>query len=221
MAPIPIAPAPNRARHSSAVLQARLGPRTLGVDYGLRRVGLAVSVGIAPRALPRVEHNRDARVAARAVARAASDAVCHDIVVGMPVDAQGRHGEQAVATHAFVVELAAAAPWARVLTLGERYTSAQARDNLAAAGVARRHVAAFVDGAAAVVLLQRFFADGDEEKAAVFYEPEGSVAAPKERGNAPADGTASEEVAGFREWRRRAMERAKETTKVRPRRKKR
>lgn len=186
-----------------ALPRARIGSRALGVDYGLRRIGLAVSVGVAPRALPRVEHRANPAHAAAAVAAAAERTVSRTIVVGMPVDARGREGVQVRATRAFVDHLVVAAPWARVVTLDERYTTLEARETLKEAGVPREEVPLLLDGAAAVVLLNRFFGGEGEEQAVIVQEGVGEVVREKE----------AVEVVSFAQWKRDAMDRARENAK--------
>lgn len=151
--------------------QARIGERTLGVDYGLRRIGLAVSVGISPRPLMRVEHNRDPKRAADAVAKAAIGAVASTIIVGMPLNSDGAPGEQALATRVFLDYLVSCAPWARIMHLDERFTTADAKAVLHKAGIAQTDMHLFVDSAAAVVLLERYFSDRDDSLPVVFHAP--------------------------------------------------
>lgn len=166
-----LVPQQSRAWCGVAAARARVGERALGVDYGLRRVGLAVSVGFAPRPLARVEHERDAAAAAHSVARVADGVLAGTVVVGLPLNASGSEGEQAFATRMFCMELAKAAPWAKIVLLDERYTSQDARDTLLEAGVRPRDVAALIDSACAVSILDRFFSDGDDAPPIVFHTP--------------------------------------------------
>lgn len=211
------APSPvSRAAHNVSFVRgrrrgtcfARIGSRALGVDYGLRRVGLAVSVGVAPRALLRIEHKRNPALAAAAVAQAAVGTVSETIVVGMPVDAHGSEGEQVKATRVFLEELVAAAPWATIVSLDERYTTMEAREFLEEAGVAREEVPLFVDSASAVVLLNRYFSDGDDAAAVTVHVPTERESTEEEN--------ACAEVIGFAEWKREAMARARANTVAKP-----
>ena len=82
------------------------GRRALGVDYGARRVGLAVRVGLGV-AVPAgaVEHRRDAGAAAAGVAAAAMREGAASVVVGLPLLEAGTEGVQARRTRAFVAAL--------------------------------------------------------------------------------------------------------------------
>lgn len=53
-----------------------LGSKLIGVDYGLRRTGICVSVGYAPRALPLILHNREVNCLCRLSLSHASFIVC-------------------------------------------------------------------------------------------------------------------------------------------------
>lgn len=182
--------------------RALIGEKTLGVDYGLRRVGLAVSVGVAPRPLPRLEHRNSPRDAALGVASAARSTLSTTILVGYPVDIYGKAGEQAAETKIFLRELVEAAPWAKILYLDERFTSQDAREELRRAGVKKNDVKHLIDSASAVVLLDRFFSDGDEINAVEVHCP------PVEQTEIQNE---TVERVSFAEWKKQAMEKAKRT----------
>eukprot|EP00171_Calliarthron_tuberculosum_P014932 IDg14932t1 len=120
---LPVPVLTHRRRPASFVVtRCALGRRALGVDYGLARVGLAVSVGVAPRLLPRVDED-SAFAAAKAVAAAARDHLAEEIVLGLPLNSSGERGDQAKLTLAFAALLAEAAPHLPLLLLDERFTS--------------------------------------------------------------------------------------------------
>lgn len=191
-----------RISNFRAAWTCRLGERALGVDYGLRRVGLAVSVGVSPRVLPRVDHRNNVDEAARAVASAAVQAVCDTIVVGLPVDMHGREGEQVVATRLFMTALMACVPWARVVALDERLTTAEARDRLSANGVSTDMGRSLVDGVSAVILLERYFSDTDDIEGVVMQQGDGGIV---QMGGGQA------ERKGFSDWKKETMQRAQES----------
>lgn len=169
-----------------------LGPRTLGVDYGLRHTGLAVSVGISPRPLTPLSHASNAAATAQLVAEAARSALCEDVVVGLPLDARGAFTEQAEATAEFVAALCPLVPWARVFQLDERYTTLEARSRVRGHGR--------VDSVAAGVLLERYFSTLDETRATLI-QPRTGAALISACDDAPAQGWA--------EWRREMVDRAR------------
>lgn len=157
------------ARQERESVVCKLGRRALGVDYGLSRIGVAVSVGIQGRD-HRVLHIRDRQQAASQVADIAQASLCADIVLGLPLTHAGERGEQASATLAFADCLVEHAAWARILLIDERFTTAEADSALKELGLhtsQRQHVR---DAWAAAEILRRHFAD-EEAPAEVFYEP--------------------------------------------------
>lgn len=59
--------------------------RTLAVDYGTCRVGLAIGVGISPRVVPGItNHGSDLEVVRQVLVRARGEGI-RDIVVGLPL----------------------------------------------------------------------------------------------------------------------------------------
>lgn len=129
---------------------------TLGIDYGGRRVGLAVSVGIAPRPLDVLPHSIVDSLIERILEIAEYEDVTQ-IVVGLPLEADGTEGEQARMTRAFSQRLAAATSLP-VFLWDERYTSRDAEAQMIAAGTGQKARQEKLDAVAAAILLQRFFA---------------------------------------------------------------
>jgi len=78
-----------------------IGVRTLGVDFGLRRTGLAISSGFAPIPLRVLAVAGDSPACfgevAKEVTRAAFGEGADQIVLGMPYNSTGGEGEQAFA----------------------------------------------------------------------------------------------------------------------------
>lgn len=136
--------------------------------------------------------------------------MCSTIVVGMPVDMLGKAGEQVCATERFISSLRHEAPWVRIITLDERLTMQEARERLNERGVDRDSYGGLVDGMAAVILLERYFSDGDD-MAGVLVQKGGGAVEVQEASVA--------ERRGFADWKKETMERARRTeTDIRGRR---
>lgn len=84
--------------------------RCAAVDYGRRRIGLAVSdpLGITARGLPTLERGPDLCLAAREVARILVEAGVAHVVVGLPLHDDGRESEMSKEARAFGEALRAA-----------------------------------------------------------------------------------------------------------------
>lgn len=139
--------------------------RILGLDFGLRRVGAAISDPTGSIASPLEMYER--RGLAQDARHYAELVRAHDvarIVIGLPVHTSGREGELA----------AKAREWGRWLAgvtnlpvafADERYTSVEAEDLLLQAGLKRRRRKALRDQLAAQILLQAFLDQGAPDTA--------------------------------------------------------
>ncbi len=130
--------------------------RILGVDYGQKRIGLAISDDTEMLAtgldyLPGAGLEK----AAAAVAAAAEARGAGKIVVGVPYRLDGEASAQTGRTLQFIEKLEAACP-VLVERWDERLTSAQAQRALIAGGVRRRQRREKVDQLAAQLMLQSY-----------------------------------------------------------------
>lgn len=142
--------------------------KVLGVDYGERRTGVAISDAARVIAFPR-ETLACSRVeqAAAAVARIAEVEQVAEIVVGQPLNMNGSAGPRAARTDEFIAELAqrTSIPLKR---WDERLSTKIAEAVLIEAGTRREKRRGVVDKLAAQVILQGYLdatagvAPGDE-----------------------------------------------------------
>ena len=131
--------------------------RLLGVDYGTRRIGLAVSDELGFGAYPLATLMRSRRLGhdLDEIARHAVKEEAREIVVGLPVNADGTHGSAAEAALAFARSLAKRTPLPVVLH-DEFLTTAEAEEELIEADVSRKKRRAVIDQMAAVKILQSY-----------------------------------------------------------------
>jgi putative Holliday junction resolvase len=126
------------------------------VDYGGRRIGLAISdpTGTATEPLPTVERRGDDQ-AAREVAELARRHGAQTIVVGLPLRLDGTEGPEAQAARSFArrVERYSDLP---VRLWDERLTTVQAERLLTAGGVRRERRRVLRDRLSAALLLRSF-----------------------------------------------------------------
>ena len=140
------------------------GVRVLGIDYGARRVGLAVSdaTGLLARPLKTLERGALAGDAAlvEAVLATVADVSSEDeplvaIVVGFPRRLDGSPNEQTPKVEAFVRRLTAQTSLPIVLQ-DERLTSREAESRLAVKEKDWRRRKQMLDAATAAVILQDY-----------------------------------------------------------------
>ena len=138
-------------------------PRFLGIDYGTKRIGLAVSDPDATIASPlrTIQSRGDAGQDAMAVAAVAREYEVDELVVGLPLNMDGTEGEQAKICRTFgeALQRETGLP---VSYCDERLSSFAADELLRPAELTRKKKKARRDRVAAQVMLQGFL----EERAA-------------------------------------------------------
>jgi putative Holliday junction resolvase len=130
--------------------------RLLGLDYGTKRVGLALSSDEQTIATPLETYpRRDAHQDERYLVQIVAEHRVVGLVVGLPVHISGDEGEKAREARAFG-EWAAAVTQRPVRFADERYTTALADEHLRAAHLSPKKRQALRDKLAAQILLQGF-----------------------------------------------------------------
>lgn len=128
--------------------------KALGIDYGAKRIGLALSDPEGRVAVPLATLTRkDDRSAAREIAAIARREEVGRLVVGEPVGLDGTRGEAAGRTRRFGERLAELTGLP-VEMINESLTSVEAAGRLRAAGVDLRRNPERLDAVAAQILLQ-------------------------------------------------------------------
>jgi putative Holliday junction resolvase len=137
--------------------------RIIGLDFGLRRVGAAISDPGRSIASPlELYERRDAVQDARHYAALVREHDVARIVVGLPVHTTGREGELAAKARAWGGWLAAVTGLP-VAFADERFTSVQADELMIASGLKRQRRKALRDKLAAQILLQNYLDRGAPE----------------------------------------------------------
>ena len=131
--------------------------RVLAVDYGERRIGLAISdpLGMIAQPLPTLTRRRGKRPPIGEIERIVTERDVGELVIGLPLTSEGDESEWTAEVRAFAEKLATrtARP---VHFLDERMTSARAERAIREAGLSRsqRQDKGLVDATAAVIILQ-------------------------------------------------------------------
>lgn len=132
--------------------------RILALDYGTKRIGVALSDELGWTAQPLETFER--RTLDRDVAHIAALVGTHDVervVLGLPLQLDGREGPAIRAMREFAAQLEAGLSVPLVLW-DERMTTKAAEDLLIAADVSRKKRKGAVDRIAAAILLQSYLA---------------------------------------------------------------
>jgi len=134
------------------------GRRILALDYGTKRIGVALSDELGWTAQPLETFER--RTLDRDIEHIASLVGSHDVrqvVLGFPLQLDGREGPAVQAMGEFAERLERGLP-VPVVLWDERMTTKAAEDLLIAADVSRKKRKGAVDRVAAAILLQSYLA---------------------------------------------------------------
>ena len=127
--------------------------RVLGVDYGSKRVGLALSDPLGLTAHPLIVVSRSAAV--DEVRNLVKEHDIGTIVVGLPSGLSGGEGTSASEARKLADELGTSTG-VHVVLMDERFTSRMAEGKLVETGMKRRKRRETVDKVAAAIILQDY-----------------------------------------------------------------
>ncbi|HKJ93739.1 MAG TPA: Holliday junction resolvase RuvX, partial [Longimicrobiales bacterium] len=134
-------------------------PRVLGVDYGERRIGLALSdpSGMIAQPLTALLRRRGKRPPIAAIERVIQEHDVAELVVGLPLESDGGESDWTRETRAFADKLAQRTGLPLQLQ-DERMTSARAKRAVRGIGLRKkeREQKGRIDAAAAALILQAY-----------------------------------------------------------------
>lgn len=139
--------------------------RILALDYGTKRIGVALSDELGWTAQPLETFER--KTLERDVAHIAALVESHDVeqvVLGLPLQLDGREGPAVQAMREFTVKLEAGLS-VPVVRWDERMTTKAAEQLLIAADVSRKKRKGIVDRVAAAILLRSYLEAQDQGSA--------------------------------------------------------
>lgn len=127
--------------------------RIVGVDYGTKRIGLAISDGLGLTARPLDVVARGAL--GERLRSLADEYEVSEVVVGLPTGLGGHEGESAIGARQLAAEIEQVLGVEPVL-VDERFTSRMAESALLESGMKRRDRKGTVDKVAAAIILQTY-----------------------------------------------------------------
>ena len=130
--------------------------RVLGVDYGERRIGLALSdpLGIIAKPLTVIDRKKTTNYISR-ISEIISEKKVTSIVVGLPLTLKGSYSKQTEIVLAFIDQLKTDLK-IPVLAIDERLSSVSAEKSLQLQSVKTGHEKGRVDETAAAIILQEY-----------------------------------------------------------------
>ena len=130
--------------------------RVLGLDFGERRIGLALSdpLGIIAKPLTIIDRKKTADHISR-ISEIVSERKITSIVVGLPLTLKGGYSKQTEIVLAFIDQLKSDLQ-IPIMTIDERLSSVAAEKALQAQAVKTGHNKGRVDETAAAIFLQEY-----------------------------------------------------------------
>lgn len=182
--------------------------RTLAVDLGSRRTGLAVcdALGIAIRPLAAIL-TADAGERLEAVLAASKEEDVVRLLIGLPLNMDGSEGPAAAEARTFAAHCEARVEGLQILLWDERLTTVEASELLTSAGVRKDRQRERIDSTAAAVLLRTWIETRRRESSSFAIEDSIESCTPMaEAGEQSDDGAPSDTAeASFFGKRRRAL----------------
>jgi putative transcription antitermination factor YqgF len=208
----------------SLLVASFIGRKAVGVDYGMNRVGVAVSVGFSPRPLTCIKHDNNNDLLLNKLREIVSSERAEIIVIGLPLSARGKYffksclktytlnlveypSGQTQKAMDFAQLVANSFPKQQVYLCDEKYTSIVANERLAERGISAKNSKDLVDSEAAVVLLERFFGGWSTDETGTYLKLVKSQQEETSRGQ---DGMSEEKgnhpkYTPYREWRQNLL----------------
>lgn len=130
--------------------------RTLGIDYGDSRVGVAITdpLGYTAQGLETIYHKGSDKVLLRRLDEIMQQYEISTIVVGMPINMNGTKTERVEVTEKFIHKLKCKYNKVKIETVDERLTTVEAHRTMNFLDVDKRKKKDLVDTISAVYILE-------------------------------------------------------------------
>lgn len=133
--------------------------RIMGLDYGTKTVGVAVTDALGMTIQPLLTITRDSDNKIRPTLRRLSEIIekmnVESIVLGLPLNMDGSEGERAVRSREFA-DMLERRTGLEVHLVDERLTTVEAGEILNMCGIAKKDHKKYVDSVAAVLILEDY-----------------------------------------------------------------
>lgn len=132
--------------------------RSLGIDYGDARVGIAISdeLNITAQGLETIHHNGNDKVVLKRLEELLKMYEISTFVIGMPLNMNGTNGERVEITKKFIHKLKCKFNTINIETIDERLTTVAAHKTMNFLNVANREKRNIVDTISAVYILEMY-----------------------------------------------------------------
>jgi len=132
--------------------------RTLGIDYGDSRVGIAITdpLGYTAQGLETISYNGNDKVLLKRLDEIMAEYEIDTIVVGMPLNMDGTATVRAEVTEKFIHKLKCKYNKVKIETVDERLTTVQAHKTMNYLDINKHKKRGIVDTISAVYILETY-----------------------------------------------------------------
>ena len=132
--------------------------RTLGIDYGDARVGLAITdpLGITAQGLETVHHQGNDKVVLKRIEEIMQEYEIDTFAIGMPINMNGTKTERADVTEKFIHKLKCKFNKVKIVPIDERLTTVAAHKTMNFLNVNKHKKRNIVDTISAVYILESY-----------------------------------------------------------------
>lgn len=132
--------------------------RTLGIDYGDARVGLAITdpLGYTAQGLETIHHQGNDKIVLKRLEEIMSNYEIDTIAIGMPINMNGTKTERAEVTEKFIHKLQCKFNKVKIVRIDERLTTVEAHKTMNFLNVSKHKKRDIVDTIAAVYILESY-----------------------------------------------------------------
>ena len=130
--------------------------RTLGIDYGDARVGIAISdsLQITAQGLETIQHNGNDKIVLKRLEEIIKEYEVDTIVIGMPFNMNGTSSDRVEVTNKFIQKLKCKFGKIPIETIDERLTTVAAHKTMNFLDINKRKKRNIVDTISAVYILE-------------------------------------------------------------------
>lgn len=132
--------------------------KTMGIDYGDSRVGIALtdSLGITAQGLETIHHNGNDKIVLKRLEEIINQNEVDTIVVGMPYKLNGDAADRVEVTKKFIQKLKCKFNKVKIDAIDERLTTVAAHKTMNFLGVKKNEKKNIVDTISAVYILEMY-----------------------------------------------------------------
>lgn len=132
--------------------------RTMSIDYGDARVGIAITdaLGITAQGLETIQRNGSDKIVLKRLEEIIEEYKVGTIVVGMPYNLKGEKTVRAEKTESFIHKLKCKFNTINIETVDERLTTVEAHKTMNALNINKHKKRDIVDTISAVYILENF-----------------------------------------------------------------